>query len=120
MKTKVSILVGVLIALAWSVYAGTAEQTIADKMTLKYWNHQYYCAVVFPDASRQELKSDVDLNYTQWQVKIAAAWAEHIKPPTVIGPALTDATTNDLKVEIAKRGLTAADLGLDVKAEPIR
>jgi hypothetical protein len=47
---------------------------VVEKFGVKFWNGSYYCSVVFPNGTRQELKSDADLTYTQWQVEIQKAW----------------------------------------------
>lgn len=53
------------------------------KFTVNYWNNSFYCKVVMPDGTTQELKSDEDLTYTQWQEIIKAAWdASQIPSPS--------------------------------------
>ncbi len=54
---------------------------ITDRLSLKFWNGFYYCTVKFLDGTSQELKSDKDLTYTEWQAKVKAAWETHTAPP---------------------------------------
>ena len=55
---------------------------VVDKFDLRFWNGFYYCAVQLPDGAKQELKSDTDLTYGQWQEKITSAWdASQIPEP---------------------------------------
>jgi len=53
---------------------------VTDRFSVKFWNGFYYCNVVFPDRTKQELKSKDDLKYRQWQEKITAAWEAHQNP----------------------------------------
>jgi hypothetical protein len=55
--------------------------TMPSKFTVKLWNNKYYCSVVMPDGTKQELNSDKDLTYSQWQEKIKAVWEASQKPP---------------------------------------
>lgn len=54
-----------------------------DKFQLKFWNGQYYATVKFPDGTLQELKSNEDLTYKQWEEKLEKAWAGSQIPPVV-------------------------------------
>jgi hypothetical protein len=53
---------------------------IVDSFGVKLWNGCYYCTVKFPDGAKQELKSNEDLTYSQWQGLIKQAWEAHITP----------------------------------------
>lgn len=53
---------------------------VVDRFNIKFWNGYYYCNVTFPDGFKQELKSQDDLTYTQWQGKIKEAWEIHQNP----------------------------------------
>jgi len=79
---------------------------IADKFSLKLWNDAYYCSVVFPDGTRQELKSDADLTYSQWQAKIDAAWAAKQVPEPQPKTSLTEYADAEIKAEFERRKLT--------------
>ena len=57
------------------------EVTMPTKFEVKLWNGNYYCKVIMPDGSKQELNSKSDLTYTQWQVKIQDAWDASQIPP---------------------------------------
>jgi uncharacterized iron-regulated membrane protein len=109
------VLFAVSLGASWAALAGTSQGDIVDKFQLKKWNGSYYCSVVFPDATRQELNSKTDLTFAGWQVLIAEAWKAHIAPPLAVEPTLAVATVEEIKAEIAKRKLTAADLGLAEK-----
>jgi hypothetical protein len=85
---------------------------VVDKFSVRFWNGEYYCAVKLSDGSSQELKSATDLNYTQWQTRISAAWAEKQIPP-VVEPTLAGATKEEIAAECQRRHYTAADLGLN-------
>ena len=60
---------------------------VVNKFEVKYWpdTKTYFCRVVFPDGTKQELNSKTDLTYSQWQEKITAVWIAHTTP--VPGPA---------------------------------
>lgn len=98
-----SVLCSIILAFAWTVFAGPSPTANVEKFTLRLWNGSYYCAVKFPDGTSQELKSTTDLNYKQWQVKIEDAWKAHIAPPPEPKPDLAAFTTDELKAELAKR-----------------
>ena len=51
------------------------------KFVSKSATGKYYCDVIMPNGQKVELSSDTDLNYTQWNVRIQAAWDEIQKPP---------------------------------------
>lgn len=51
-----------------------------DKLKLRFWNGKYYCKVSFPDGSTRELKSVIDLTFTQWVSKAQVAWDEYQIP----------------------------------------
>jgi hypothetical protein len=92
---------------------------VVDKFGVKFWNGNYYCNVVFPDGTKQELNSTGDLDFAGWQSRIQTAWEAHIAPPPPVEPSLTAATTQEMAAEIKKRGLMAKDLGLNGTAQPI-
>lgn len=93
------------------------DTPVVDGFRLRLWNGAYYASVRFPNGQTQELKSDKDLNYAQWQEKIAVAWEAIQNPPKPEEPVLLDSATKDqIAAKIKELGLTAADLGLEVKA----
>ena len=99
--------------------AAVASEDVVDKFTVRLWNDAYYAKVTFPDGTKQELKSDNDLTYGQWQERIAAAW-EAAQQPDPNAPVLLDAATLEQVAALVKeRGWTAKDLGLQTVMEPI-
>jgi len=86
---------------------------VVSQFVMKLWNGSYYCTVKFPDGASQELKSDADLTYAQWQVRIGAAWAARQNLPEPVEPVtLETATIEQVAAAIKERGWTAKDLGL--------
>ncbi len=106
---SVLVLFYLLTGLAYS----SISANVVDEFRLKLWNGAYYASVRFPNGQTQELKSDTDITYTQWQVKIKAAWKAIQNPPAPVEPVTLDAaTTEQLAAKIKELGLTAKDLGL--------
>lgn len=79
---------------------------IVDKFSVKFWNGQYYCSVIFPDGSRQELKSATDLTFSGWQAEIEKAWAASQVPPELPKTSLTEYADAEIKAEFERRKLT--------------
>ena len=49
--------------------AAVASEDVVDKFTVRLWNDAYYAKVTFPDGTKQELKSDKDLTYSQYSTR---------------------------------------------------
>lgn len=116
MRTWLFILLGLTLG-------GLSTSTVVRSYT---WNGHTYTFCTLPDGSQVEIKGAVgekpaaalakaDKMYAEMQVQLAAEKAaEEAKVALDAEPRLSTATTAQLKAEVTKRRLTAADLGLAV------
>ena len=88
------------------------------------WNGKQYSRYVFDDGSSVEIKSTIGEMAVDTLVK-ANAWkatmdaAKALEAVVAADPPLSQATVEQIKAEVAKRKLTAKDLGLEVSVQEV-
>jgi hypothetical protein len=106
-RTLTIILMSLLLALP----AGSSPKILKTYQ----WNGKQYSRVQLDDGSTVEIKGAVGETPAATLAKVAAPATKTEEVQATAGPLLAQATTEQLAAEIAKRKLTAEQLGLVTK-----
>ncbi len=106
----------VLIVLLFAACLGGTAWGVPRILRTFQWNNRQYSVVLMEDGSTSEIKGVLGEKSSEVLAKVQKLVQAQtdVKDIDIPGPLLSQATTEQIKTEIAKRKLTAKDLGLEV------